>query len=295
MRRVLTLLVLVLPAAAAAGPPVFPADEAWSHLEAQVAMGPRHPGADGHARCAAWLATRLGEWGYALEEHRFRVADPHAPSDTLRLVNFRAWLPGSEGPILALAAHWDTQPWAQRDPDPGRRAEPILGANDGASGVAVLLTVARLCAESPPPRRVEFLFFDGEDYGRAGRREGYLLGSRRFVGDHPGYRPELLILLDLVGGRDLRLPMELNSQRAARPQLEALYALAAELGLTAFEARPGREVYDDHVPFLAAGIPAVDLVDLDYPEWDTTADLPAACSPASLAQVGTLLLHYLYE
>ena len=295
MRRALALLVLALPAAAAAAPPVFPADEAWSYLEAQVAMGPRHPGSPGHARCAAWLATRLGEWGYALEEHRFRVPDPYAPVDTLRLVNFRARLPGAAGPILALAAHWDTQPWAQRDPDPARRNEPILGANDGASGVAVLLAVARLCAASPPPRRVEFLFFDGEDYGRMGHREGYLLGSRRFVRDHPGYRPELLVLLDMVGGRDLRLPMEQNSLRGARPQLTALYDLAADLGLSAFEARPGHDVYDDHVPFLEAGIPAVNLVDLDYPQWDTTADLPAACSPASLAQVGTLLLHYLYE
>jgi hypothetical protein len=290
----LILALICLPLAAATAAPAFPSGEAWSYLLAQCEMGPRNPGSPGHARCAAWLADSLRAWGYVVEEHRFAMADPYSDA-TLELVNLRAHRPEWPEPGLVLAAHWDTRPWAEKDPDPARREEPILGANDGGSGVAVLLALARLCAERPPPQPVEFLFFDGEDYGKPGDLQHYLLGSRRFVRDHPEYRPELLILLDLVGGKRLRVPMEGYSLRGAPGPLARLFRLAGELDLGAFQPRPGPEVYDDHLPFLERGIPALNLVDLSYAEWHTHADRPEACSRASLAQVGTLLVHYLYE
>jgi hypothetical protein len=289
------LTALVLPAAGpAAAEPAFPTDEAWSYLLAQCEMGPRNPGSAGHERCAEWIAATLEGWGYRVERHRFEMPDPYG-SGALKLVNLRAWRPGATGPVLALAAHWDTRPRAERDPDPARREQPILGANDGASGVAVLMALAHLCSRQPPPGPVEFLFFDGEDYGKPSQIGDYLLGSRRFVRDHTGYRPVQLILLDLVGGRHLQLPMERNSLAMAPALVQELYRRAAELDLGAFMARPGYEAFDDHVPFLAAGIPAVDLIDLEYPEWHTQADRPEACDPASLDQVGTLLVHYLFS
>ncbi len=291
------LLLACLTPSASARPPVdFPAGEAWGYLEEQCEMGPRNPGSPGHARCAAWIATRLEGWGYTVERHAFQVADPYGEG-SLDLLNLRAHLPGApeSGPAVALAAHWDTRPWADMDADSTRRGEPILGANDGASGVAVLLALARVCAENPRHKPVEFLFFDGEDYGQAGQHDHYILGSRRFVQDHPLYRPGLLILLDMVGGKNLSIPREGYSLRISKAQTNALFALAESLGLSAFKQRIGASVLDDHIPFLQAGIPAVDLIDMDYPEWHTHGDTPEACSVGSLQQVGTLLVHYLYE
>lgn len=284
-------LALAVPAGAAPG---FSSERAWEYLIAQCEMGPRNPGSEGHAACLEWMAQALEGWGYSVERHEFSVKDPYGEG-RLFLTNLRAWMPGAQDRPLALAAHWDTRPRADRDPDPARRDEPIIGASDGASGVAVLLEVARACAENPPPLPVEFLFFDGEDYGLAGHPEHYLFGSRRFVRDHPQYRPRLLILVDLVGGKTLRLPMEVFSLGSAPGALRDLYGIAAELGLTAFVPKKGWSVWDDHVPFIEKGIPAVDFVDLDYPQWHTTADRPDACSPRSLAQVGDLLIYAIFE
>jgi glutaminyl-peptide cyclotransferase len=297
MSRILFLLLLLGGPAAQAAPPVaFPAEEAWSYLTAQCEMGPRNPGSAGHARCGAWIAARLEEWGYEVERHAFQYGDPYGEGE-LSLLNLRAFRPGEGGrsPAVALGAHWDTRPWAEMDPDSSRGEEPILGANDGASGVAVLLAMAKLCAETRPRRPVEFLFFDGEDYGKPGQLAHYIIGSRRFVRDHPEYRPGIFILLDMVAGKGMRIPMEGYSMRISKPQTDALYSLAESLGLSAFERRVGASVLDDHIPFLQAGIPSVDLIDLSYAEWHTHADLPAACSTGSLQQVGTLLVHYLYE
>jgi len=285
------LLLLALPVAAR---PVFSPDRAWEHLLAQCEMGPRNPGSPGHAACLQWMVETLEGWGYSVERHAFSMDDPYGEGQ-LHLTNIRAWTPGGGEAPLALAAHWDTRPRADMDPDPARREEPILGASDGASGVAVLLELARLCAAEPPDMPVEFLFFDGEDYGLAGRHEHYLLGSRRFVRDHPDYRPRLLILLDIVGGRTLRLPMEGHSLRSAPRQMDELYAMAEDLGLSAFRRLRGPTVWDDHVPFIEKGIPAIDLVDLSYPQWHTVADTPEACSPGSLAQVGDLMTYMLWE
>jgi Zn-dependent M28 family amino/carboxypeptidase len=195
-----------------------------------------------------------------------------------------------------VGAHYDTRPRSDRETDPARAALPLIGANDGASGTAVLLHLAELLAAAPPPAGVDLLFFDVEDYGREGDLAHYCLGSARlartwdeFGGPLAGGRPRGLVLLDMVGKRDLAIPMEGYSLRMAEPWTRALFARAAELGLDAFVSEPGPAVYDDHVPFLQAGIPAVDLIDFDFPEWHTQRDVPAACSPASLEAVGRLV------
>jgi Zn-dependent M28 family amino/carboxypeptidase len=142
---------------------------------------------------------------------------------------------------------------------------------------------------------VDLLFFDGEDYGREQDHQHYLIGSRRYVRDHPQYRPRALILLDMVGDADLRIPMEGYGAKRA-PELTArVFERALSLGLPAFVREEGPAVLDDHTPFLAVGVPAVDLIDFDYPAWHTLGDTPAACSPESLEQVGRLLVSLLYE
>jgi len=257
-------------------------------------MGARDPGSPGHAACGEWIKARLESLGYQVEAHRFHMPDPYSEGE-LELTNYRAWLSGGQDFPLAFAAHWDTRPRADLEKDEAKRDEPILGANDGASGVAVLLELARLCAENPAPVPVEFLFFDGEDYGLSGERHNYLLGSTRFVQDHAAYRPRLLVLLDMVGGKHLNIRKEPFSMQAAPGQLDLIFKLAEEMGLPAFIPESGPAVWDDHIPFIQRGIPAVDLVDFRFPEWHTLADTPEACSPSSLAQVGALCTRMIFE
>ena len=193
---------------------------------------------------------------------------------------------------MLLGAHYDSRPWADRDTGAAREL-PVPGANDGASGVAVLLEVAELLAQWDPGIGVDLVFFDGEDYGKEDDLGFYLLGSRHFVRSMGGYRPQAMLLLDMVGDADLRIPMEGNSLQAAPGLTSLVFAVADSLGVTQFDPVPGPAILDDHVPFLRERIPAVDLIDFEYPPWHTTADLPEACSPQSLEAVALVVLHVL--
>jgi glutaminyl-peptide cyclotransferase len=137
---------------------------------------------------------------------------------------------------------------------------------------------------------VDLVFFDGEDYGRESELDYYLLGSKYFVRTMGAYRPRAMMLVDMVGDKDLHIPIEGNSQRAAPDLVKLVYDAAAELKVASFERIPGPGLYDDHMPFLRAGIPAIDLIDFVYPQWHTTQDLPEHCSPESLVDVTRVLL-----
>lgn len=289
------LLVLsgVAPSPATAGPvPAFDADRAWEHLKTQVEFGPRVPGTPGHAACLSWMLERLRARADEVQPHVFVFDDPYS-DENVQATNIRASFRPELEPRIAIAAHWDTRPRADQD-TPENHDTPIPGANDGASGVAVLLALADLFAENPPPVGVDLLFFDAEDWGKEGDPDHYLLGSRRFVQDHPRYRPRALILLDLVGDADLRIPMEGYSLQAAPALTQMVFQRAMVLGLPAFDPVRGGAVLDDHVPFLQAGVPAVNLIDFDYPYWHTLEDTVDKCSPDSLRQVGELVVALLW-
>lgn len=278
--------------AAPAGAAEFDQEAAWSYLLRQVEFGPRAPGTPGHEACLDWLLDELGERADRVDPHTFVIEDPYGEG-TLRLTNVRAVFRPEATVRVAFAAHWDTRPRADREDPPVD--QPIAGANDGASGVAVLMALADHLAEVPPEIGVDLLFFDGEDYGREGDSRHYLLGSRRFVQDHPRYRPAALVLLDMVGDRDLRIPMEGYSVRQSPRLVRTVFNRALALGLDAFDPVTGPAVLDDHVPFLERQIPAIDLIDLDYEAWHTLDDTPEQCSAASLGQVGSLLVALIAE
>jgi len=284
---ILLLVSFVAPAAA------FDGDRAFELLEKQVAFGPRAPGTEAHARQLAWMREFLEPLADRVTPHPFAQPDPYSEA-TLQLTNLKASFRPELGTPVTLMAHWDCRPRADREPG-GPVDEPIPGANDGASGVAILLTLAEMFAENPPPVQVDLLLVDGEDWGREGDPQHYSLGSRRFVADHPQYAPRAVILVDLVGDADLRIPMEQYSHYAAGGLVQSVFRRALDLGLSAFEPTVGPAVMDDHIPFLQAGIPAVNLIDFDYPYWHTLADTPDKCSPESLDQVGTLLASLVYQ
>ena len=189
-------------------------------------------------------------------------------------------------PPVVLGAHYDTRP--QADLDPSDPAAPVPGANDGGSGVAVLLELAAAMPPETLPRAVWLVFFDAEDSGGIDGWE-WIVGSSHFV-ETLEVEIEAAVLVDMVGDADLRLPLELNSTGALQQQI---WLAARTLGYGAFVAEPGPSILDDHTPFLRAGIPAVDIIDIEYPPWHTQADTLDKISPASLEQVGRTLQTWL--
>jgi hypothetical protein len=282
-------------------PVAFDGQRAMDWLLYQCEMGPRHPGSEGIRRLRSAIAAHADSLGLVCRSLGYTREDPYA-AGLLEIRNLVVSTRPLGGRRLWLGAHYDTRPRCDRDPDPAKRGQPLLGANDGASGVAVLLHLAELVAANPPPRGIDLIFFDAEDYGREGDSQFYCLGSsylakhwRDFGSPLAEGQPEGLIVLDMIGKAGLEVTMEQYSLLYAERWTHLVFTRARELDLPAFRAVPGPAVQDDHVPFLAVGIAAVDLIDFAYPQWHTTQDLPEACSPASLAQVGTLVADIIYR
>ncbi len=273
--------------------PDFDAARAHRLLVEQVAFGPRVPGTPGHARQLEWMDSLLTLWTDSVE-HRpltFTTSLGHE----LELTNLLARVnPEAEHRILLLA-HWDTRPWSDMAPDPAERDIPVPGANDGASGTAVLLHLAELMAAEPPPMGVDLFFVDGEDYGP--EIHDMLIGSRHFAREMENPPPwRYGILLDMVGDMDPRFPMEEYSARYAPTLTQRIWRVAAELGYGRyFPPRVGTTAVDDHVPLNEAGLPTVNIIDFDYPPWHTPRDTPENTSPQGLKMVGEVVAEIIYR
>jgi Zn-dependent M28 family amino/carboxypeptidase len=204
------------------------------------------------------------------------------------LANITARQRPAPGPLILLAAHYDTRRFADRDPaSPG---DPVPGANDGASGVAVLLELARVLGEREPTCDLRLVFFDGEDNGGIEGWE-WAVGARQYA-ETLEREPLAVVVVDMVGDKDLDLPLE----RTSSPDLAAeIWSVAQARGLSAFRSEPGPAVLDDHTPFLARGWRAVDIIDLSYPAWHTVDDTLDMVSAESLDQVGEALLAWLSQ
>jgi hypothetical protein len=272
--------------------PAFDGERAFPYLEEQCALGPRDPGSAGHGLVREYLVRRLEEYGAAVSRQPFEAV--LTTGDTLSLENIVGSFRPAEKRRVLLGAHFDTRPRADRDPDEANRGFPIPGANDGASGVAVLLEIARLLGGARPPVGVDIVFFDGEDWGEEGRTEDYLLGSKHYASRLGGRRPAAVIVVDMVGKRGARFPIEGFSGAASPGLVSRIWGAAEELGIEAFERRRGPTIIDDHLPFIQAGIAAAVIIDFDYPHWHTLADTPDKCDARSLEAVGRVLVRFLW-
>ena len=268
----------------------FNAKRAFAYLEKQCAFGPRVPGTPSHQETGVYLFTELKKYA---DEVVFQPFEFRGQDKTIQMKNILARFGEDSGGKILLAAHWDTRPFADRDSDSANRNTPILGANDGASGVAVLLEVARVLKSKPPPIQVIIVLFDGEDFGRT--VSTMFLGSTHFARNMGRWKADFGILLDMVGDRTLTLPMERYSWNAARDLTEAIWRRAEELGLPAFQRRLGPAIMDDHLPLIQSGVPTIDIIDFDYPHWHTVEDTPDKCSAESLEIVGRLVLNIIYS
>lgn len=277
----------------------FSGESAFEYLEKQVAFGPRNPGSTGHRNCLQFLTEELKKYTPNVTIQPFLHKDNEL-NRTFSLSNIIARFPGNnpnEQKIL-LAAHWDTRHRADRESDQELKDQPILGANDGASGVAVLLEVARILSENPPPFPVDIVLFDGEDYGRSGDLQNYLLGAKYFAANWRSGPYQFGLLLDMVGDKNLSLKKEGYSSRMLPYIVDQVWKRAQKLNLRAFENRRGSEIYDDHQPLIQAGIPIIDIIQSDLvgsKYWHTLDDTPDKCSPASLLQVGILVISLIFD
>jgi glutaminyl-peptide cyclotransferase len=288
--------------------PAFDADHGFQYLEKQCSFGPRNPGSRGHQECLDYITAELKKSCDNVSLQTFSYTDKRDTSKKFTGTNIIASInlqPKNKKRVM-LCAHWDTRPWADRDPDPDNHDKPILGANDGASGVAVLLEITRSIKTQPLDIGVDIVLFDLEDYGEHGSDlfpdslNGFCIGSKYFATQNKNYWPTYGILLDMIGDKQLDLPIEGTSYQKAKPVVNKVWETAKKLQKPAFRMAVEEYVYDDHIPLLDIGIPCIDIIDFSYPDdrnsyWHTMQDTPDKCSAESLKQIGDVLLNVLYN
>lgn len=291
-------------------PVVFSADSAMAYVEAQCAFGPRVPNSEAHRQCGDYLVNEFRRQGLAVVEQK----DDITAWDGKVLHNrniIASYKPELTERIL-VCAHWDCRPWADADKDENRHRDPVMGANDGASGVAVLLELGRLLPQLDPKVGVDLICFDSEDYGRPYWAEGgdgssdWCLGSQYWA-RRPhieGYTARYGILLDMVGGEGARFHYEGYSLQYAQPIVGKVWNAAHTAGFGEyFPMRDGGYVTDDHVPLNeVAQIPTIDIIPFSRdagssfsPYWHTVNDTPENIAPATLRAVGQTLVQVLWE
>jgi len=259
-------------------PATFDGSRAYEDVKTQVSFGPRIPETAGHDQVRAWIQAELESAGWQVE-----VQESEAMGHPVKNIVAKR---GDESPQVVIGAHYDSRMYSDNDPDPANHTTPVPAANDGGSGVAVLLGLARALPKDTVP--VWLVFFDAEDNGRI---EGWdwILGSREFVKNNP-IQPRAAVVVDMIGDADLNIYKEKNSDTAITDEI---WKTAEDLGYgDKFINSSKYSMEDDHTPFLEAGIPAVDLIDFDYPYWHTTQDTPDKVSAESLKAVGDTLLSW---
>jgi glutaminyl-peptide cyclotransferase len=269
----------------------FSGTNAWQHLTKQVAFGPRVPNKPGHRACRKYLEAELLKYCDRVEQQEFET--PHG-SGPLKMVNLIGRFDVQNPRRIILAAHWDTRPTADLNP-PGLRDKPIDGANDGASGVAVLLELARLFKEQKPPVGIDIVLFDGEDYGPG--LDMMFLGAKHFAKRLSTAQVRSYnygILLDMVGDRNLDIHAEEHSHVVAPLVFDTAYEVSRALGYKCFKRNDPYQIFDDHLPLIERGVKMYDFIDFTYEPWHTTEDTVDKCSKESLEMVGRTVENMIY-
>jgi hypothetical protein len=259
--------------------PTFDESLAIEHVQTQLSFGYRYPGSPGHAQTQDWIIKTLEKLGWQVQLFEYPYYD-------LIITNIVAHR-GGTAPHILFGAHYDTRILA--DQDPLYPQEPVLGANDGASGVAVLLELARIIPDSVS-NEITLAFFDFEDQGGIGQYQ-WIAGSSALASDPQFNLPDQVIIVDMIGDKDLNVYMDGNSDEALTAEI---WQAASELGYNQYLIpKVKHTMLDDHVPFKQLGIPAIDMIDFDYPYWHTTEDIEKNISAKSLGIIGKTLLYWL--
>jgi len=283
----------------------FDGDAAYQHLVNICDLGPRVSGTAAMRAQQDYIAQHLTEHGLTIDRQAWKIRHPET-GNPVELVNLMGrWHPERTERLL-LCCHYDTRPYA--DEDPVNPKAPLIGANDGASGAAVLLELARHLDSIETKYGIDLVFLDAEEFIFVKERDPFFVGSKYFAAayrENEAFRYRWGILLDMVGDKDLQIYQERKSLswRDTRPLVHDVFRIARRLRISEFVARPRHLVNDDHVPLHdEGGIPVIDLIDFDYPKpgygpkyWHTQQDVPENCSGESLAKVGKVVLTWLEE
>ena len=276
-------------------PVPFNAKRAMGYLEAICAIGPRQSGTGGMKKQQDLIQEHFEKLGAKVVFQNF-TAKQLSQKKPIEMANIIvSWHPERQKRVI-LCSHYDTRPIADQEPDPRKWREKFVSANDGGSGVALLMELGNHMKDLKTPVGVDFVFFDGEEYV-FNKTDKYFFGSEHFARTWKGTkgRPDYTaaILLDMIAGENLRLPAEGNSWFRARPLVQEIWKLANDLGCSAFQNKVGERVLDDHLALQNVGIPAIDLIDFEYPHWHRLSDVPENCSAESMAQVAKVLATWL--
>lgn len=262
----------------------FNQERALQDTNYQLSLGPRIIGSTAHAQFIRWATGELNESGWETQLQQFEWSGEQLTNIIATRKPFN-----NDSAWVILGAHYDSRFFSDKDPEVIRRELPVPGANDGASGVAVLLEIAR-SLPADINKNVWIVLFDAEDNGNIPGWE-WIIGSRVFASQLEG-TPDTVIIVDMVGDADLNIYKERNSDEEITNQI---WEVASDLGYRQFISEYKHQILDDHVPFTQAGIPAIDIIDFDYPYWHTTQDTMDKISPASLDAVGEVLMAWLIK
>ena len=289
--------------------PDFNADSAYNYVKKQLDFGPRVPGSVAHKQCAEWFVDFFSDKADTVyvQDFRTRLYDGRGIDGKNIIAAFN---PEAKKRIL-LAAHWDSRPFADHDPDKNNWNTPIDGANDGASGVGVLMEIARILNDNPVNIGVDIILFDLEDYGapyflNLMTNDDWALGSQYWAKNPHiyNYRAYFGILLDMVGAPNAKFPKEYYSQQFAPALSNDVWKVARELGYDEyFTNELGHPINDDHIYVNAiARIPMIDIIHLEnnsessfYPYWHTVKDNIEQIDPKTLGMVGDVVVNVLYR
>jgi len=284
----------------AAVPNPLDATRAYRYLEQICDLGPRPSGSTGMQRQQELLTEHFQTLGGKVSRQSFTARNPLGGARVPMTNLIVEWHPERTERIL-LSAHYDTRPLPDRDPNPvAQRQGVFIGANDGASGAAVLMELAHLMPQLDSRYGVDFVLFDGEELVYVEGRDPYFVGStwfaRQYVAQPPEHKYRWAVVMDMVGDADLQIYFERQnaSWRESRPLLTEIWATAQRLGVEEFVPRARHFVQDDHLPLRnTAKIPTCEIIDFDYPFWHTEADTARRCSGTSLAKVGWVVYEWL--
>ncbi len=296
MRRIdilaLSAFLLMVSAESLSAEQSFDGQRALQNIAAQLAYGPREPtNINAKQNTLRYIQQTLETHSDQITSQTFEAHGLKGTNVWASFVNRKT--KGNVGRIM-LGAHWDTRPRSDQEKMRIKQKIPTPGANDGASGVAVLLELARIFAINPPPVTVDLVFFDLEDMGNINNLP-FSIGSREFISRNPFYRPGAGVILDMVCDKNLSIPKELYSKTQAAQLLNRIWEIAEAQNSTVFKDKDGTYIQDDHIPFLEAGIPVVDLIHYPFPSyWHTSEDTFDKCSSQSLQQVGNVISSLVY-
>lgn len=294
MKKILLYqIILFLVISCSQAIPEFDGEKAFKKIEEQCDIGFRYPGTEEIKVLRKYIISEMEAVGAQIETQDYIVEIDSVEIDGQNIT--ASFYPRKSRRIL-LGAHYDTRPWADKDADSLNHSKPVMGANDGGSGVAVLFEIGRILSNFEPLQYgIDLVFFDLEDMGSYGNDESWCLGSKYYAENFEGEKPEKAIVVDMIGDKDLAINMEFFSYNNSPALVNEVWDIAQDLGFTEFKSKIVGAIIDDHYSLIKEGFNAIDIIDFDYPVWHTINDTPEHCSSHSLYVVGQTLVTLIYS